>query len=361
MRKSVILFAALAACAWSSAAMAAVDETKDVPVTDEHGSIPSGTVKLVVAKTTPDGKVHEGRTLAKARIVDGKAHIHVKDKEADRDTKILVIVEDNNGHETLTRPGTLGLFLDAGMNVSAGGVANPWGFAVSPGVVMPSAALWLDIGGGAVFTNSRTTGNFFGPGTGGGVSLDNNGWPPSAVFRVGLFENFTPAWYAGVVLNVITPPLNDPKSNGTTSTGIPVTSQVVQSSLAFQGMARVGTRTVFTEGGVMIGLFIEGGFENATFSGSITAPTVGDTFITSKNLTAPVVGGGIQACSQDPLYPFCTSVEATHTFYDNTFITGVTPLSSGSASVRGETRVMAGFDAQVSFWSNPTDPSGPIR
>jgi hypothetical protein len=216
---------------------------------------------------------------------------------------------------------------------------------------------WFELGGGVAMTGSQDTGNFFGPGTGSGVSLTNNGWSPSFIFSAGAFMPFTPGWYGGIVVNVITPS-STVTIDGVTSNGIPVSSHIEQSGVAVDVIGRAGVSTnllfpfVTNQLGFDTGIFLEGGVEFARYNGTTLAPTVGDSFSGSTNTVAPIIGGGVDAglCTlnfysagrptvQTPstACPHLV-IEVTHTFTNQNWTLATTPLSSGADSEHGVTR-----------------------
>jgi hypothetical protein len=113
MRRFLITTAALGAIAWTSPAWALVDETKDVPATDEHGSIASGSLTIATTK---------GEVIATGRISNGVAHIEIRSKHVTKDTPVLITAHNDQTNETSKDKKTLGAFLDFGF--AAGGAAS---------------------------------------------------------------------------------------------------------------------------------------------------------------------------------------------------------------------------------------------
>jgi hypothetical protein len=220
-------------------------------------------------------------------------------------------------------------------------------FTLSP-VPMGVGGYWEEIGGGISLGQSNSTGNFFGPGTGNGLLLENNNWSGSFVVSGGLYRGFGP-WYGGVNLKLLVPPFNTATQNGITSNGIPVSSQVQQSGLGVDAMGRIG---LFNPFGLQnpIGVYIGGGVEVAPYTGTILAPSVGDSFNQSKTITSPIIEGGFDF-NMCPLFIQPTSpgvcphlqLDVSHTFNNSSWLLQTTPLSSGLASVMGTTR----FSAEV--------------
>jgi hypothetical protein len=334
--------------AFSSAAWAIVgDDMQSVPVSDQHGPIPSGTIEL--KKTT-------GETIAKVPVKDGAAQIP-KDAKIERKTKIIIIVHDDKTNETFQREKRWGSFLDSGINTVAVSVIAGLKIAQNE---MPRPAdrvyftsnYFATVGVGVAATHNESTGAFFGPGTGGGVSLTNSDWQGSVDFTGGLFTNFAPGWYGGAVVNVYTPPFGTSTQLGSTSTGIPVTSKINQTGVAVDILGRVGSSTAFPLFPFIHDVFFEGGAETARFEQQIMASTVGDNFQGSKQLWAPVVGVGAGFCPFGSLPgEGCAGpkvfVEYDHMFYNSSSMIGVTPASDGRSTVGGQDRITVGVSDGV--------------
>jgi hypothetical protein len=350
MRKLMII-ATLGAVAWSGAAWAVVDETQDVPVTDQSGAIPQGSVTL---KTT------QGETIAHGSIHHGVVHLVVHSKKVDRDSKIVVIAYDDDTKKETRSEIILGSFLDTGLNVSTGGPANGLasGFISMPGLPF-GGNHWYTVGVGLASTHNNATGDFFGSGTGSGVSLTDDNWSEAVQFSGGIFASVAPSWYGGLVVNVITPPFNSSTASGVTSNDIAVTSKT-EPGVAVDVLGRVG---VLPSGFRYLNLhevFLEGGAETEHFTGKVVAPMVNDFFSASKQVTAPVIGAGFGFC------PFgiasngmCTGPEAIveydHTFFDTNWTVGSTIPSSGRLFLGGEDRITAGIaESFYDFYGVPS-------
>jgi hypothetical protein len=132
MRKLAVLVAMLGSLAWSSAAFAVVDESKDLPVQDEHGDVPSGTLTI---------KTETGKTIATSEIKNGKAHVDLHSKEVTKHTKVIVIVHNDQTNETHSKKTTLEGFFTIGFastaaagtaGASTNGPANGGSFVATP-------------------------------------------------------------------------------------------------------------------------------------------------------------------------------------------------------------------------------------
>jgi hypothetical protein len=147
MRNLVMAIAILGSFALSGAALAAVDESQDVPVTDQSGSIPSGTVTL---------KTIKGETIAHGSIHHGVVHLVVHSKKMNRDSKVVVIIYDDNTKKETRSEITLGAFFDTGLNVSTSGPANAVASPFTPMPVLPGNLHFSAVFGGTALHNIST-------------------------------------------------------------------------------------------------------------------------------------------------------------------------------------------------------------
>jgi hypothetical protein len=323
--------------AFSGAAWAIVStDTQNVPVSDSHGPVPSGTIEL--RKTT-------GETIAKVPVKDGVAQIP-KDEKIDRKTKIIVVVHNDKTNETTEKRTKWGALLNSGINTATIGAAARGVKIAENETPRPTDRVYFSynyyvtVGVGATATHNESTGAFFGPGAGMGVSLTNSTWQGSVDFTGGIFNNFAPGWYGGVLVDVFTPPFSTATETGSTNTGIPVTSKINE-GMSVDVLGRVGTITPVREVFGFEKTFLDGGLAVTHFSRVIMASTVGDNFQESKNLTAPVAGGGFGFCpfgaANDGM---CTGPEVDfeyhHIFFNSSELIGVTPASSGKATIGGQ-------------------------
>lgn len=90
MRQLILITSIASALAWSGAALAVVDEEKEVPVTGTD--IPNATLVITDQST--------GKTISTSKVTDGKTHISIHDKELNRKSKIIVTLKNEKG-ETL--------------------------------------------------------------------------------------------------------------------------------------------------------------------------------------------------------------------------------------------------------------------
>jgi hypothetical protein len=352
MRSLKLAVAALAVGCWAGAAFAVVDETKDVPVTNQGSSIPEGHITI---ETT------SGKPISSGKIVNGRAHLHIVDRRpsASRDEKVVTRIHDNKTGKTYTesdRP--LGAVLDFGIDAATGGAAGllAGGFTTMP------ANHWFMLGVGVPFIQNHATGDFFGPGTGSGVLLTNDRWSEAVQFTGGIFVPMAPSWSAGLVVNVLTPSFNNPSVSGITSTGIPVTAKFQQSGVGVEALGRAAYLWQLGNG-TSVTLFGEAGGSAARYKASIDAPMVTDFFDASRTILAPVVGAGISVCPWAQVNGLCNGpelfVEFKETFLDQSFLTGVTPASSGLASFQYMTSITAGIsESFYDFYSLPV-PGAP--
>ena len=224
-------------------------------------------------------------------------------------------------------------------NVIATSAASPnFALGVSPHGVPDR--YFFELAGGISTSQTNSTGNFFGPGTGGGLLLTNDGWSsPSLVISGGIYGLFSPSWYGGININLTTPALNGQSSSGITGNGIPVSFE--QSGIGVDVMGRFGYKPLEFP----VRFFGEVGFNVTNYQSAIVAPSVGDFFTRSHAVASPIIGGGfdISLCPPLPQPPqgFCPFVEleATHTFTNQSWLIQTTPLSSGDVSQRGTTRI----------------------
>jgi hypothetical protein len=379
MRKLLVAALALGVMACSGAAWAIVSTEKDVPVTDQNGAVKSGTLTL---QTT------DGKTIAKADIKDGKAHVKVDEKDITPKTKVVVKIHTDADPKTgapakdKEKDEPVGLFLDKGLNVDTLGPAvaataasnlHQIGLAVHhhPAVTehpatapapMTAPLRMVDTSffqfGFSVGENwTKTSANDFGPGLGGSTIFDHTFSNPIFGINAGYYVPIIPGVSAGFVAGLVSGDMGG--SNGvslTTPSGIVGTS-LVRRDYGIDTMGRIYINSVWTPFG--FNMFVEGGAEFANYRGSMVNSGV-ETFQSTQHTTSGIAGGGFQlpicgplGIASDGVCPLQLVAEYDHVFVNTSFFTGMTALSSATAQVKGEDRVMGGFNFVVPTGNRP--------
>jgi len=351
----------LGTIAWSGTAWAIVNTDQDIPVTANGHEVPSGEVTITETAT--------GKVISKSKITQGKTHLTIHEKTLTEKTKVTVTVVNGDTHETTKEHGDLGPILSGGIAAVTPAAATQTSSLRTAIQTADSGGIWIAAGGGVSQTFTDESGNFFGPGTGGGDVLGNNSSSPSLMFTAGAFLPFGPSWYGGVVVNVIAPPVTA-TNFGSTPTGIQTSSLIEQRGPAFDLMGRVGLfafPTIIT--GVEMGFFGEVGVHVERDRGEIAAGGFDD-FIASKTIPSLVAGGGFDVPLCQPAFGVTTPfaglgiacpelvVEVTHTFANANWLLGITPGSGGEVTVAGATRVSV--EAVFPFGAN-ADQLGPYH
>jgi hypothetical protein len=343
----------LIACCCSGAWALESDQAKDVSVKDDKGSVNSGTLTLQTTK---------GETIAKVDVKNGKASIppEVQHKIATEKKIKVVVYNGETGETSKPKKDITPAALYTGVDTAALASAAVSAVSTAAAVQTTNASsylgyqsnFWVTLGGQLAFTRDNATGNFFGPGTGGGSLLTDHTGLTSFGFRGGVYTTFAPDLYGGLMFNVLTTPANLPNQFGMTPSGIAVTSRVVPSSPTFDFLGRVGYHVAGILGGERgFDLYVLGGAEWSRFNGETIAPSPGDFFIQSKTVAAPVAGAGFGFCGWTN--GTCSAeVVVEYQFIDNhtSWFTGVTPSSSGLVSLGAENRVTVGVDIPLGSW-----------
>jgi len=358
MRRLFVIAVALGAIAWSGTAWAITVDTQ--PKTPAGPETPGKTVQLTFKD---DG----GKTVVKKTAkVDEKGHVQVSltDEERKKAKKLDVVVPPGKGEKTeykkndiVIPPGAGDISLgEIGLTAVAITVAPKpsSSFRISENeTVRPQERVYTNynyfqFGFGMGEDWTKTSANDFGTGLGGSTIFDHTFSSTFLALNAGFFVPVFPGVAFGPVVQLVSGDIGG--GNGvslTTPSGIVGTS-LVRRDYAVDAMGRIIINSAITPFGFNV--FVEGGGEFARYTGSMVNSGV-ETFQNSASTTSPIVGGGITF----PLCPLlvpsmnggvCTiqgSVEYDHAFVDHTFFTGLTGLSSATASVKGEDRVMGGI------------------
>jgi len=355
MRKLLVVAVALCAIAWSGAAWAiTVDGTPKTPAGPET---PGKTVQLTF-------KDDSGKTVAKKTAkVDEKGHVQVSltDEERKKAKKLDVVIPPGKGEKTEYKkndipvpPGTGDISLgDIGLTaVAIGGGLKQVGLAVhnpAPQPMPVTAPLRMEdvtfFQFGFVAGNSwmKTNADDFGAGLGGSTFFPHTNSSAFVGINAGMFFPVFPGVSAGPVLQLLSGDLNSTTVTNTTPSGI-VGNAKLSRGVTFDAISRVYVALPWS-----VSLIAEGGVEVANFIGSTVNMPLVETFQTTTTLTSPIVGGGFQVPLCGPLViqnngicPAQGQIVFDHVFDNRTFFTGVTALSSATAVVKGENRVMFG-------------------
>jgi hypothetical protein len=383
MRKFVVLAATVASLSLSTAALALVSEEKDVSISNNDGAVTSGTVKLETAS---------GQTIAEGKIVNGKAHLKVDNKDITPKTKVVVKVHTDPdpktgkpAKDTEKRDEAIGVFFDKGLNVDTGGAALAAGGAATGDAVARHAArsnlrqisvavhnpapapmsftaplrmedvtfLQFGVLGGNSWM--KTNANDFGTGLGGSTLFPHTNSSAFVAINAGMFFPVFHGVSFGPVLQLASGDLGTTTVTQTTPSGIIGSGQITR-GVTFDAMGRT---YIEAPGYWNASLFVQGGVEVAKFTGSMVNSGI-ETFQTSTTVTSGIVGGGVQFPLCGPLgipvngvCPLQAEVEFDHVFDNKTFFTGMTGPSSATATVNGENRVMGGLNLVSSFGNAP--------
>jgi opacity protein-like surface antigen len=87
MRQLIFAISMASALAWSGAAVAVVDEEKEVPVTGTD--IPNATLVITDRST--------GKTISTSKVTDGKTHISIHEQQLNRKSKVIVTLKNEKG------------------------------------------------------------------------------------------------------------------------------------------------------------------------------------------------------------------------------------------------------------------------
>jgi len=220
---------------------------------------------------------------------------------------------------------------------------------------------------GSSVTHNHANNLFFGPGTGSGASLNDNGPTGNFVFGVTVFQPLTPNFGVGAGALLITPPLNPGTSSGITSNGIAVSSRF-EPGIAFDPYGEAYFTFPLGPASTPVTLELGGGEEFGNAVANTLAPSVGDSFIRGQHYASPFVITGVQvpACGLLPIIvplsdgscPINLGFEYQHVFND--FIIHNGPGGGPSDSVMnvgGTDRFM--FELHVNTGANPTNTPPP--
>ena len=346
MRRFVALIVTLGAVALPSAAFAVVDETKDVPVTNQGSAIPEGHITI---ETT------SGKTIGTAQIVKGKAHLHVvdHDKNANRDEKVVTKIHDNKTGKTYTeRDKPLGALLDLGIDASTGGAAGTSEFTMSP-PSLPSWTYGVMFGGDFVgHTGVNSTSGFYQGGYGGFAGIYGGLFADVPFARSGSQPVTLQSWIWS-----LDPVLDFMHSSGLhysgTGGGLPVTGSGSLSQYDFLLILKATTPLTPTSN-----LAFFGGLGGASLrpGGQPTGP--GGPSYSSSSLV-PAFRAGVEA-SQRLNAPLAVALQA---FYQHTDgATFDTSLPGERFKVKDNDSFMLGLTFTIGDNTPPTglQPGGPV-